>query len=138
MYAMKEMSKALVLAKNNVESVSSELGFLQKIDQKDPLSKFIINVRYACHDQQNLYICLDMLNGGDLRYHLIKQKTFPPEVTQFILACTVCALESCHKKKIVHRDLKPENLIFDDNGFIKLADFGIALEWKKNLDNHED
>lgn len=138
MYAMKEMSKARVMAKNNIESVSKELQFLKSFDNSNPLNNFIINVRYACHDQDNLFICLDLLKGGDLRFHLLKEKCFQPEVTQFIVACTALALEACHLKKIIHRDLKPENLIFDERGYIKLTDFGIASQWKKGLDNHED
>lgn len=137
-YAMKEMYKARVMFKNSVESNAKELEFLKKLDKKDPLNKFVVNVRYAFHDQLNLYICLDYLTGGDLRYHLLKEGGFQPEVTQFIIANTAIALESCHRKNILHRDLKPENLIFDDNGYVKLTDFGIASQWKNGMDNHDD
>jgi len=46
------------------------------------------------------------------------------------------ALEYIHKKGIIHWDLKPENLVFDDKGFLKLTDFGIARPIKPN--NHSD
>tara|TARA_B110000285_G_C14974125_1_gene538077 strand:+ start:216 stop:590 length:375 start_codon:yes stop_codon:yes gene_type:complete len=123
---MKEMLKARVMNKNSVESVIKELEFLRKIDQTDPNSNFIINVKYAFHDELNLYLMIDLLNGGDLRFHLIKEKSFQPECTQFFIACIVLALDACHKKQIIHRDLKPENLVFDTKGYLKLTDFGIA------------
>lgn len=44
------------------------------------------------------------------------------------------ALEYIHKKRIIHWDLKPENLVFDDKGFLKLTDFGIA--WPVKSENY--
>ena len=73
---MKEMLKARVINKNSVDSVIKELDFLRKIDQSDPHSNFIINVKYAFCDELNLYLLIDLLNGGDLRFHLIKEKSF--------------------------------------------------------------
>ena len=125
-FAMKEMLKARVMNKDSVESVLSELNFLKKIDQSDPASKFIINVNYAFQDNDNIYLVIDLLTGGDFRFHLVKEKAFQPECTQFFVACIAIALDQCHKQKILHRDLKPENLVFNDKGYLKLTDFGIA------------
>ena len=75
-FAMKEMLKARVMHKDSVESVLKELEFLRRIDQSDPHSKFIVNVRYAFHDAENMYLVIDLLTGGDFRFHLIKEKAF--------------------------------------------------------------
>ena len=42
---------------------------------------FIINMHYSFQDKDNLYIVMDLLTGGDLRYHLCKQKKFDEEQT---------------------------------------------------------
>jgi len=42
------------------------------------------------------------------------------------VACIISGLEYIHNLGIVHRDIKPENLVFDERGYIKLADFGIS------------
>ena len=63
-YAMKEMLKARVMAKKSIESVLMELAIMQKID-----SDFIVNVHWAFHDDDYLYLVMDLMHGGDLRYH---------------------------------------------------------------------
>lgn len=42
------------------------------------------------------------------------------------MACLVLSLEFIHKNGIIHRDIKPENLVFDEKGYLRLTDFGIA------------
>lgn len=42
------------------------------------------------------------------------------------MSCIVIALEYVHNLKIIHRDVKPENLVFDEVGYVRLTDFGIA------------
>ena len=46
--------------------------------------------------------------------------------TKFLIGCLILALEEVHGEKIIHRDIKPENLIFDNDGYLRLTDFGIA------------
>jgi len=41
----------------------------------------------------------------------------------------VHSLEAVHAQGIIHRDIKPENLVFDNEGFLRLTDFGIARMW---------
>jgi len=64
---MKEMSKALVITKRSVNSVMNERKLLSFI--KHP---FIVNMQYAFQDKENLYLVMDMMTGGDLRYHLAR------------------------------------------------------------------
>jgi len=47
-------------------------------------------------------------------------------------------LETVHGHNIIHRDIKPENLVFDETGYLKLTDFGIAREWQPNSENSNE
>jgi serine/threonine protein kinase len=38
----------------------------------------------------------------------------------------MAGLEYIHNKSIIHRDIKPENLVFDEDGYLRITDFGIA------------
>ena len=42
---------------------------------------FIVNMYYAFQDRDNLYLVMDMLSGGDLRYHICKHRRFSEEQT---------------------------------------------------------
>jgi serine/threonine protein kinase len=123
-FAMKEMSKARILAKKSVNSVISERQLLSGL--KHP---FIVNMQYAFHDTENLYLVMDLMSGGDLRYHLGRKNHFSEEQAKFFISCVMLGLEYIHNKGILHRDIKPENLVFDSKGFLKITDFGIARRW---------
>jgi protein kinase A len=60
-----------VLFKKSVESVMNELNLLKCL--KD---EFLINALYAFQDRDNLYLIMDLISGGDLRFHLIKNTVF--------------------------------------------------------------
>lgn len=120
-FALKEMSKARIASKRSVNSVMNERKLLAVV--KHP---FIVNMQYAFQDRENLYLIMDMMNGGDLRFHLGKAKRFNEESTKFFIACIVAGLEYLHLNGIIHRDIKPENLVLDSRGYVRLTDFGIA------------
>ncbi len=128
-YAMKEMSKVKIIEKKMEPSIKTERDFLSRMDHP-----FIINMQFAFQDKDNLYLGMDYLKGGDLRYHLRRcsNKTFTEEQTKFFTACLLMSLEYIHTNKIIHRDLKPENLVLDSNGYLKLTDFGTAILEQKN------
>jgi protein kinase A len=64
-FAMKEMSKQRILAKKSVNSVLNERNLLSKLHHD-----FMVNMKYAFQDRHNLYLVMDYLGGGDLRYHI--------------------------------------------------------------------
>lgn len=88
-------------------------------------------MQYAFQDFENLYIVLDLLSGGDLRYHVSRYRKFSEEQTKFFMACILLSLEYIHNKSILHRDIKPENLVLDEKGYVGLTDFGIAKIYQK-------
>ena len=72
---------------------------------------------------------MDLLLGGDLRYHIARKRKFTEVETKFFICCLLQALEVVHNCGIIHRDIKPENLVFDSDGYLRLTDFGIARYW---------
>ena len=125
---MKEMSKTKIIDKHSEHLILTERKLLSKI--KHP---FIVNMHYSFQDKDNLYLIIDFLQGGDLRYHLCKEKQFTEEQTKFIIANIILGLEYIHFNRIIHRDIKPENIVMDSKGYVKITDFGIAKLLPNNI-----
>ena len=123
-FAMKEMLKARILSKKSVNSVMNERKILSYI--KHPL---IVNMHFAFQDRENLYLILDLMPGGDLRYHIGRHRRFTEVQARFMISCVVLGLEHIHNSGVIHRDIKPENLVFDSKGYLCITDFGIARVW---------
>ena len=121
LYALKEMSKTKIIDKKSEKSINGEREFLSYLHHP-----FIVNMHYAFQDNDNLYLVMDLLTGGDLRYHCSRYRSFSEEQTRFFLSCIIHSLSYIHKNKVIHRDIKPENLVLDDKGYVHITDFGIA------------
>ena len=130
-FALKEMSKRKIIDKKSEKSINSERKFLSYLNHP-----FMVNMHYAFQDNDNLYLVMDMLSGGDLRYHCSRYRIFSEEQTRFFIACIIFSLEYIHSNNVIHRDIKPENLVLDEKGYVRITDFGIAKENK--LDNSSE
>ena len=122
------MKKVKVIDKKSEISILYERELLSRM-----LHPFIVNMHFSFQDHDNLFLIMDYLSGGDLRYNISHKKTFSEKQTQFFVGCIVLALEYIHSKGIIHRDIKPENLVLDEIGYLRVTDFGIA---KMNLSNN--
>ena len=120
-YAIKEMSKAKIIDKKSVDSILGEKNLLSQLHHS-----FIVNMIYSFQDHDYLYLVMDLLPGGNLRYHLCLKRRFNEKQNKFLIGCILVGLEYIHSQKILHRDIKPENLVFDNNGYLRITDFGIA------------
>jgi len=109
----------------------AENAILQELDHP-----FIVGMKYAFQDRDNLYVIMRNFSGGDFRFHLFRNRVFTEAQTRLFAGCIVLALEYIHSRNIIHRDIKPENLVFDENGYLYLTDFGVAKYWR--ADNSEN
>lgn len=74
--------------------------------------------------EQNYYLAMEILSGGDLAQKIESGIT---ELESFnIMLDMAKALEHSHKRGTLHRDIKPENILFHEDGQAVLVDFGIA------------
>ncbi|KAI3634442.1 hypothetical protein MIR68_008046 [Amoeboaphelidium protococcarum] len=120
-YAIKVLRKADMIAKNQVMNVKAEKMILSRID-----SPYVVKLFYSFQSRDNLYLVMEYLNGGDCSALVKAMGALDEEWAKRYVSEVVQALEYLHQRNIIHRDLKPENLLIDQNGHLKLTDFGLS------------
>uniref|UniRef100_A0A8C9R095 Ribosomal protein S6 kinase n=1 Tax=Scleropages formosus TaxID=113540 RepID=A0A8C9R095_SCLFO len=138
LYAMKVLKKATLKVRDRVRT-KMERDILAEVNHP-----FVVKLHYAFQTEGKLYLILDFLRGGDLFTRLSKevrtcvttcaslscphQVMFTEEDVKFYLAELALGLDHLHGLGIIYRDLKPENILLDEEGHIKLTDFGLCKE----------
>ncbi|KAJ1569944.1 Serine/threonine-protein kinase [Nowakowskiella sp. JEL0078] len=127
-YAMKTLRKSEMVKKDQLAHVKAERDVLAESIN----TPWVVQLYYSFQDVQYLYLIMEFLPGGDLMTLLIKEDTFPEDVTRFYMAECVSAIESIHNLGFLHRDVKPDNY---RDGHIKLSDFGLSTGFHKTHDS---
>uniref|UniRef100_A0A673JKU1 Serine/threonine-protein kinase 32C-like n=1 Tax=Sinocyclocheilus rhinocerous TaxID=307959 RepID=A0A673JKU1_9TELE len=121
MYAMKYMNKQQCIERDEVRNVFRELEILQEIEHV-----FLVNLWYSFQDEEDMFMVVDLLLGGDLRYHLQQNVQFTEDAVKLYLCEMTLALDYLQSQHIIHRDIKPDNILLDEQGHAHLTDFNIA------------
>ncbi|SPJ91086.1 related to serine/threonine protein kinase [Fusarium torulosum] len=121
-FALKYIRKDEVVRSESVRNIIRERRMLEYVNHP-----FICNLRYSFQDIEYMYLVVDLMTGGDLRFH-ISRKTFTEEAVRFWIAELGCALRYVHAQNIIHRDIKPDNVLLDADGHVHLTDFNVASD----------
>jgi serine/threonine protein kinase len=118
--AIKSIHKKRMRQWGKIHSVLCEKLILMKL--RHP---FIVSLRFTFQSPSKFYFGLEYVPGGDLFHHM-KHQRFALSDIRMYTAEIAQALNHLHKAEIIYRDLKSENVMLDDEGHIKLTDFGLA------------
>ncbi|XP_071385984.1 RAC-gamma serine/threonine-protein kinase isoform X3 [Centroberyx affinis] len=113
-YAMKILKKEVIIAKDEVAHTLTESRVL-----KNTRHPFLTSLKYSFQTKDRLCFVMEYVNGGELFFHLSRERVFSEDRTRFYGAEIVSALDYLHSAKIVYRDLK----VLEDN------DYGRAVDW---------
>ncbi|KAA8497575.1 CBL-interacting protein kinase 9 [Porphyridium purpureum] len=86
----------------------------------------IVSMRQVLMSDVKIYLVMEYVSGGELFGRIVKSNGVPEVEARAIFCQLVDAVAYCHSKAVYHRDLKPENLLLDENGTLKVTDFGMS------------
>ena len=128
--AVKRMSKACIVQKEQVHTVNVEVSVLKEARLEE--NRWIVQFHYAFQDQYYIYLAMEFCSGGDLR-NLMDNVELEEDGVRVLLAEMIVAVNSLHERGYVHRDLKPSNFLITGTGHCKLADFGLSKSGFKGV-----
>ena len=107
--------------------INREIKFLKELWHKN-----IIKIFEILENSRNYYIIMEYVTGGELFNYIVERKRLNDNEAAFFFAQIINGIEYIHKNNIAHRDLKPENLLLTDTKIIKIIDFGLSNQYKKD------
>ncbi|XP_037318629.2 rhodopsin kinase grk7-b [Pungitius pungitius] len=128
MYACKKLNKKCLKKESGEELALVEKQILEKVN-----SLFIVNLAYAYDNKTHLCMVMDLMNGGDLGFHIYElgERGIRMERIVYYVAQITTGILHLHSMDIVYRDMKPDNVLLDARGQCRLSDFGLAVELPK-------
>nr|XP_005485805.1 serine/threonine-protein kinase 32B isoform X3 [Zonotrichia albicollis] len=121
MYAMKYMNKQKCIERDEVRNVFRELQIMQGLEHP-----FLVNLWYSFQDEEDMFMVVDLLLGGDLRYHLQQNVHFNEGTVKLYICELALSLDYLQRYHIIHRDIKPDNILLDEHGHVHITDFNVA------------
>uniref|UniRef100_A0A4X1W8D3 protein kinase C n=1 Tax=Sus scrofa TaxID=9823 RepID=A0A4X1W8D3_PIG len=123
-YAMKVVKKELVHDDEDIDWVQTEKHVFEQASS----NPFLVGLHSCFQTTSRLFLVIEYVNGGDLMFHMQRQRKLPEEHARFYAAEICIALNFLHERGIIYRDLKLDNVLLDADGHIKLTDYGMCKE----------
>jgi len=119
-----------VAVKVLLPALARDPGFVRRLEAEAHAAALLTHPHiarvYDWGDADEAYLVMELLGGGSLRSLLDAGSRLSPLQAARLVAEAASGLAYAHRRGIVHRDVKPANLLFDDEGRVVVADFGLA------------
>jgi len=118
--AIKIINKEKILKGGLVSHIKREISILRRVRHPN-----IVQLFEVMATKTKIYFVMEFVRGGEL-FNKVAKGRLKEEVARKYFQQLVSAVEFCHARGVFHRDIKPENLLLDEDGNLKVSDFGLS------------
>ncbi|KAJ4976291.1 hypothetical protein NE237_001397 [Protea cynaroides] len=118
--AIKVIDKEKILKGGLVAHIKREISIFRRVRHPNIVQLFEVMATKA-----KIYFVMEYVKGGEL-FNKVAKGRLKEEVARKYFQQLISAVGFCHARGVYHRDLKPENLLLDENGDLKVSDFGLS------------
>lgn len=118
--AIKVIDKDRILKVGMTEQIKREISVMRLLRHPN-----IVELHEVMATKSKIYFVMEHVKGGEL-FNKVSTGKLREDVARKYFQQLVRAVDYCHSRGVCHRDLKPENLLLDEQGNLKVSDFGLS------------
>ncbi|CAI0394797.1 unnamed protein product [Linum tenue] len=118
--AMKVVGKEKVIRVGMMDQIKREISVMKMVKHPN-----IVELHEVMASKSKIYIAMELVRGGEL-FSKIARGRLREDAARVYFQQLISAIDFCHSRGVYHRDLKPENLLLDEEGNLKVTDFGLS------------
>lgn len=118
--AIKVINKNKIINTSLMSNIKREISIMRKLRHPN-----IVKIFEVLATKAKIFVVLEFVKGGELFAKVAKGR-FSEDLSRKYFHQLISAIGYCHSRGVFHRDLKPENLLIDENGDLKVSDFGLS------------
>ncbi|XVF27479.1 hypothetical protein REPUB_Repub14bG0111000 [Reevesia pubescens] len=118
--AIKVLDKEKILKSGLIAHIKREIAILRRVRHPN-----IVQLFEVMATKSKIYFVMEYVRGGEL-FNKVAKGRLKEDVARKYFQQLISAVNFCHARGVYHRDLKPENLLLDENGDLKVSDFGLS------------
>lgn len=118
--AIKVINKDQVKKEGMMDQIQREISVMRLVRHPN-----VVELKEVLATKQKIFFIMEYIKGGELFSRVAKGR-LKEDVAKKYFQQLMSAVDFCHSRGVYHRDLKPENLLLDENGDLKVSDFGLS------------